>query len=86
LEPDLISDQKAPDNVRKFSLFHELMRKKDLRQRFQDDLQFKQRFHKWLLENRLNDSKQVRALPGILENAEATKALDKAVTRKRRRC
>jgi hypothetical protein len=75
---EFLAAHPAPDNVRKFSLFHEMMRKKDLRQRFQDDLQFKQRFHKWLLENRLNDSKQVRALPGILENAEATKALDKA--------
>jgi hypothetical protein len=73
---EFLTAHPAPDNVRKFSLFHEMMRKKDLRQRFQDDLQFKQRFHKWLLENRLTDSRQIRALPGILENSEATKALD----------
>ncbi len=54
------------------------MRKKELRQRFQNDLQFKQRFHKWLLDDRLTDSKQVRALVGILENPDATKALDKS--------
>src|SRR6266446_2931024 len=75
---EFLAAHPAPDNVRKFSLFHELMKKKDLRQRFQDDMQFKQRFHKWVLENRLNDSKQVRALPGILDNPEAAKALDKS--------
>ena len=75
---EFLTAHPAPDNVRKFSLFHELMRKKELRQRFQDDLQFKQRFHKWLLENRLTDSKQVRALPAIIESAEATKALEKS--------
>ncbi len=74
---EFLTAHPAPDNIRKFSLFHELMRKKDLRQRFHDDLQFKQRFHKWLLDNRLNDSKQVRALPDLLANTEAAKALDK---------
>jgi hypothetical protein len=75
---EFLTSHPAPDNVRKFSLFHELMRKKELRQRFQDDLQFKQRFHKWLLDDRLTDSKQVRALVGILENPDAAKALDKS--------
>jgi hypothetical protein len=75
---EFLTSHPAPDNIRKFSLFHELMRKKELRQRFQDDLQFKQRFHKWLLEGRLTDSKQVRALEGILANADAAKALDKS--------
>ena len=75
---EFLASHPAPDNVRKFSLFHELMRKKELRQKFQDDLQFKQRFHKWLLDDRLTDSKQVRALVGILENPEAGKALDKS--------
>jgi hypothetical protein len=46
---EFLAAHPAPDNVRKFSLFHELMKKKDLRQRFLDDMQFKQRFHKWVL-------------------------------------
>jgi hypothetical protein len=67
----------SPTNVRKFSIFHELMRKKDLRERFANDLQFKQRFHKWLEDGRITDSKQVRDLPAILANSQAAVALDK---------
>jgi hypothetical protein len=64
-------------NVRKFSIFHELMKKKEVRERFTNDLQFKQRFHKWLEEGRISDSKQVRDLPAILANQQATTALEK---------
>jgi hypothetical protein len=63
-------------NIRKFSLFHELMKKKDLRQRFSEDLTFKQKFHEWLAEERITDSKQVRDLPVVLANPEAVKALE----------
>ena len=66
----------SPTNVRKFSLFHELMKKKELRARFEEEPQFKQQFHRWLDEERITDSKQIRSLPTILENPEATKALD----------
>jgi hypothetical protein len=66
----------AAGNVRKFSLFHELMKKKELRQRFELDMRFKQQFFGWLTANRLTDSKQIRDLPAILENPEATKALE----------
>lgn len=66
----------APGNVRKFSLFHEVMKKKDLRQRFNEDMEFKQQIHKWIADGRITDSKQVRDLPLILENSEATKALE----------
>ncbi len=63
-------------NIRKFSFFHEVMKKKELRERFQNDPQFKQRFHKWLEEGRLTDSKQIRDLPTLLAAPEAMKALD----------
>jgi hypothetical protein len=64
-------------NVRKYSFFHELMKKKDLRESFANDLHFKQRFHKWLEDGRISDSKQVRDLPAILANPQATSALEK---------
>jgi len=65
-----------PNNVRKFSFFQELMKKRELRDRFKDEPEFKQRFHNWLVSDRLTDSKQIRNLPMILGNAEATEALD----------
>jgi hypothetical protein len=66
----------APGNVRKFSLFHEVMKKKDLRQRFNEDLEFKRKMYEWISEGRITDSKQIRDLPMILDNPEATKALE----------
>src|SRR5216684_324257 len=66
----------APGNVKKFSLFHEVMKKKDLRLNFNDSLEFKQKVHKWISEGRITDSKQVRDLPLILENPEASQVLE----------
>lgn len=66
----------APENVRKFSLFHEVMKRKEIRQRFMDDAQFKQKFHRWLADGRITDSKQVRDLAAILDQPEALKALE----------
>jgi len=63
-------------NIRKFSFFHEVMKKRELRELFQNSLQFKQRFHKWLEDERLTDSKQIRDLPTVLASPEALKALD----------
>jgi hypothetical protein len=45
-----------PGNVRKFSFFHELAKKKALREMLELDPSFKQRFHKLIAEERLNDS------------------------------
>lgn len=73
---EFLSTHPAPGNVRKFSLFHELMRKKELRQQYNEDPSFKQRFQNWLAEEKLTDSKQVRNLPQILANPEATTKLD----------
>jgi hypothetical protein len=73
---EFLSVHPAPGNVKKFSLFYELMKKKDLRKRYDEDLTFKQTFQRWLADGRINDSKQVRDLPLVLANNEATKALD----------
>jgi hypothetical protein len=68
----------APVNVKKFAVFHEVMKKKELRERFREDPRFKQSFHKWVSEERINDSKQVRDLLSILPNSEAVKALEES--------
>ena len=68
----------SPGNVRKFAVFHEMTKKKELRERFKCDARFKQSFHRWVSEERINDSRQVRELPGILANSEAAKALDRS--------
>lgn len=73
---EFLNANPAPGNVRKFSLFHEVMKKKDLRLRFNDSLEFKQRVHKWISEGRINDSKQIRDLPLIIENSEAVQVLE----------
>jgi hypothetical protein len=73
---DYLSTNPGQGNVRKFSVFQELMKKKDLRDRYQNDMQFKQKFHGWLTEERLTEAKQMRDLPTILANAEATRALE----------
>ncbi|HLK65970.1 MAG TPA: hypothetical protein VKU19_21190 [Bryobacteraceae bacterium] len=73
---EYLSLHPTPGNVRKFAVFHEMTKKKDLRERFKCDSRFKQSFHKWVDEERISDSRQVRDLPMILANAEAVKALD----------
>jgi hypothetical protein len=73
---DYLSEHPDPKNLDKFSFFDELARKRDLADRYTDDLEFQQRFNRWLTDGRLNDSKQVRQLPMLLDNAQATKVLD----------
>jgi hypothetical protein len=73
---DFLSGHPAPENIRKFSFFHELVRKRDLKERYTHDMQFKQRFDKWLSEGRITDSRQVRDLPVVLASPEATRALE----------
>jgi hypothetical protein len=73
---EFLTANPSPVHVKKFSFFHELMRKKDLREKFNEEPQFKPRFHKWLIEERITDSKQVRELAPILENTAASEALD----------
>jgi hypothetical protein len=73
---DYLAAHPAPSNVKKFSMFQELMKKKELRQRYSDDMQFRQRFFRLLADDRITDPKQVRDLPAVFGNAEAEKALE----------
>jgi hypothetical protein len=68
----------SPVNVKKFAVFHEVVKKKELRQRFKEDPRFKQSFHRWVSEERISDSKQVRDLPAVFSNPEAVKALEQS--------
>lgn len=65
-----------PGNVKRFSLFHEVMKKKVLRERFNESSEFKQKLHKWITDGRVTEALQMRDLPMILDNPEATKVLD----------
>ena len=58
---------------KRFSLFEEFMKKKPLRDRREQDPSFMEQFGKWIQEGRLTDSREVRELPGILENDDALK-------------
>jgi hypothetical protein len=52
------------------------MKKKDLRERYDESDEFRQQVYRWLEKDRISDAKQMRSLPGVLENTEATKALN----------
>ncbi len=73
---DYLQRSPGKENVRKFSFFQEVMKKPVLRDRFADSAEFREDFADWLDEGKLTDARQVRALPGILENPDAVKALD----------
>ncbi len=75
---EYLSLHPAPVNVKKFAVFHEMIKKKELRERFKEEFRFKQSFYKWVSEDRINDSRQVRELPAILSNADAMKALEQS--------
>jgi hypothetical protein len=73
---DFLQIHSAPANIKKFSLFQELMKKKDLRQRYDDSDEFRQKLYGWLEKDRITDARQMRSLPDMLQNPEAVKALD----------
>ena len=73
---DFLQVHPAPENIKKFSLFQELMKKKDLRDRYDNSDQFRQKVYGWLENDRISDGKQIRSLSGILQSPEAAKALD----------
>jgi hypothetical protein len=75
---DYLAANPAPGNIKKFSLFHEMVKKRELRDRFDQDPQFKVRFHRWLTDGKVTDSKQVRELAAILGNPQAAAAMDKS--------
>jgi hypothetical protein len=65
-----------PKNLEKFAFFQELARKRELSEQFTNDLEFQQRFNRWLTDGQLTRSAQVRDLDRLLANDEAAKALD----------
>jgi hypothetical protein len=67
----------APSNIKKFSLFHELVKKKVLRHKYDEGSEFKQSLHAWLEGGKITDPKQMRSLPDILESTEAVDALNR---------
>ena len=65
-----------PQGNKRFSHFEEFMKKKPLRDRREQDTSFMEQFGKWIQEGRLADSRDVRELPGILENEDALKKFE----------
>ena len=65
-----------PQGINRFSHFEEFMGKKALRDRREKIPEFMKEFGTWVLNGKLPDSKDVRDLPGILENNEARQKLD----------
>lgn len=63
--------------VQRFSHFEEFMRKAELRDRRDRDPEFMSRFRSWVKDGKFPDAKDVRDLPAILENPEASQAFEK---------
>ncbi len=72
---DYLTEHPDPRNLEKFAFFQELARKRELAERYGEDLEFQRQFKRWLAEGKLNDSKQVRDLVGILAHEQAMKVL-----------
>jgi hypothetical protein len=73
---EYLQSHPAPSNIRKFSFFQELAKKKELKERFDQSPEFKQYFHGLIDKERISDSKHIRSLTQILASPEAKKALD----------
>jgi hypothetical protein len=74
---DFLKVYPDPANIRKFSFFHELMKKKELRERYKEEQSFRLKLHGWIADGKLADAKQLRSLTDVLANVEAEKALEK---------
>lgn len=73
---DYLKTHPAPGNIKKFSLFAELMKKRPLREQYNDNQQFRQQIYEWLDKDRISDAHQMRSLPDVLRSQEAIKALN----------
>lgn len=73
---DYLHIHPSPANIKKFSFFQEVMKKRELRERYDDSPEFKQQFHNWIESGKVTDARQVRTLPEILINPQAASALD----------
>jgi hypothetical protein len=71
-----LGENPDPKNLDKFAFFQELARKRDLADRFDNDLEFEQQFKRWLVDGKLSKSVDVRKLDMLMENPHATKVLD----------
>jgi hypothetical protein len=66
-----------PQGTNRFSHFEEFMKRKSLRDRLEFDRDFIKKFGTWVFDGKLADSRDVRDLPGILENEEALRKFEK---------
>lgn len=73
-----------PQGINRFSHFEEFMKKKELRDLAEADPKFMERFHGWVHAGKFPNAVDVRLLPDILKNEEATKALEKSSVEKAR--
>lgn len=66
-----------PQGINRFSHFEEFMAKKELRDRRESDPEFMREFGQWVLRGNFPESKDVRDLPPILQNEQATSVFEK---------
>lgn len=66
-----------PQGINRFSHFEEFMKKKPLRDRLEQEPEFARTFGQWVFENKLPDSRDVRDLPAILQNEDASRKFAK---------
>ena len=66
-----------PQGINRFSHFEEFMKKQPLRARFQQDPDFIRRFGQWVFDGKIPDATDVRDLPAVLENEEATRTFER---------
>jgi hypothetical protein len=73
---EFLAQNPDPKNLDKFAFFQELARKRDLADRYTNDLAFRQQFNRWLTEGNLPKSVDVRKLDLVLAHPPAAKTLD----------
>lgn len=65
-----------PKLLTRFSLFHEMVRKKSLKQRWDEDVDgFRSNFVEWVAKARIHEPRHVRRLEQIVEDADAVAEL-----------
>jgi hypothetical protein len=65
-----------PGNVKKYSFFAEVVKKRELKEKLEQDPTFKEAFFAWIRDEKLTDNKQIRQLPLILASDATRKVLD----------
>ncbi|MGG5811829.1 hypothetical protein [Falsiroseomonas sp. CW058] len=68
-----------PKYVSRFTLFHEMVRKKGLKELYDSDADgFRARYFGWVAGGKIHDPRQVRTLEQIMKDPDAVKALDES--------